>query len=85
MPVVDRIHEQIATRRLLDRPFYTSWSKGELSREALWTCAELWLRFCDALGLDRNVVTSEGTRRGGLQPAPHGPAEVGPSCGEGLR
>ena len=103
MPVVDRIHEQIATRRLLDHPFYTAWSRGELSREALGTYAEqyyhwvrafptwlsathsnttdlaarqailanlvdeeqgtdnhpeLWLRFCDALGLDRDAVTS---------------------------
>jgi pyrroloquinoline-quinone synthase len=103
MSVVDRIHDQIATRRLLDHPFYTAWSKGELTREALqkyaeqyyhWVLAfptwlsavhsnttdiearqeilanlvdeeqgadnhpELWLRFCDALGLDRSAVKS---------------------------
>lgn len=101
MTVVDRIHDQIATRRLLDHPFYVAWSRGELSREALrkyatqyyhwvhafptWLSAvhsntpdltmrqeilanlmdeeqgpenhpELWLRFCDALGLDRDAV-----------------------------
>jgi pyrroloquinoline-quinone synthase len=99
--VVDRIHELIARRRLLDHPFYSAWSKGELTREALqkyaeqyyhWVHAfptwlsgahanagelpmrqailenlideergpenhpELWLRFCDALGLDREAV-----------------------------
>jgi pyrroloquinoline-quinone synthase len=103
MTVVDRIHTQVATRRLLDHPFYVAWSKGELSREALqkyaeqyyhwvhafpaWLSAvhsnapdlemrqeilanlmdeeqgpenhpELWLRFCDALGLDRDAVKS---------------------------
>jgi pyrroloquinoline-quinone synthase len=103
MAVVDRIHAQVATRRLLDHPFYVAWSKGELSREALqkyaeqyyhwvhafptWLSAvhsnapdlemrqeilanlmdeeqgpenhpELWLRFCDALGLDRDAVKS---------------------------
>lgn len=103
MSIVTRIHAQIATRRLLDHPFYTAWSKGELSREALQTYAaqyyhwvqafptwlsathsntadlearqeilanlvdeeqgaenhpELWLRFCDALGLDRDAVRS---------------------------
>ncbi|MEX2271399.1 MAG: CADD family putative folate metabolism protein [Vicinamibacterales bacterium] len=99
--IVTRIHAQIATRRLLDHPFYNAWSKGELSREALQTYAaqyyhwvlafptwlsathanagdlamrqdilanlideeqgadnhpELWLRFCDAVGLDRDAV-----------------------------
>jgi pyrroloquinoline-quinone synthase len=99
--IVNRIHTQIAQRRLLDHPFYNAWSKGELSREALQTYAaqyyhwvlafptwlsathanagdlamrqeilanlvdeeqgpenhpELWLRFCDALGLDRDAV-----------------------------
>jgi pyrroloquinoline-quinone synthase len=99
--VVDRVHELIAHRRLLDHPFYEAWSKGELTREALqkyaeqyyhWVHAfptwlsgahanatdlpmrqailenlideergaenhpELWLRFCDALGLDRDAV-----------------------------
>lgn len=99
--VVNRIHEQIASRRLLDHPFYVAWSKGELTREALqkyaeqyyhwvyafptWLSAthanatdfgmrqellenlideergpenhpELWLRFCDAMGLDRDAV-----------------------------
>jgi pyrroloquinoline-quinone synthase len=99
--IVTRIHAQVATRRLLDHPFYSAWSKGELSREALQTYAaqyyhwvmafptwlsathanaadlelrqeilenlideergpenhpELWLRFCDALGLDRAAV-----------------------------
>ena len=101
--IVTRIHAQVATRRLLDHPFYNAWSKGELSREALQTYAaqyyhwvmafptwlsathanasdlelrqeilenlideergaenhpELWLRFCDALGLDRAAVKS---------------------------
>jgi pyrroloquinoline-quinone synthase len=101
MTVVDRIHEQIAGKRLLDHPFYSAWSKGELTRAALQTYAEqyyhwvsafptwlsathanaadldmrqeilanladeelgpdnhpeLWLRFCDALGLDRASV-----------------------------
>jgi pyrroloquinoline-quinone synthase len=99
--IVSRIHAQVATRRLLDHPFYNAWSKGELTREALqayaaqyyhWVLAfptwlsathanagdlalrqeilenlideergpdnhpELWLRFCDALGLDRDAV-----------------------------
>jgi len=101
MTVVDRIDERIAAKRLLDHPFYSAWSKGELTREALqkyaeqyyhwvqafptWLSAthanapdagmrreilanlideeqgadnhpELWLRFCDALGLDRDAV-----------------------------
>src|SRR5579862_8870708 len=101
MTVVDRIDERIAAKRLLDHPFYSAWSKGELTREALqkyaeqyyhwvqafptWLSAthanapdagmrreilanlideergaanhpELWLRFCDALGLDREAV-----------------------------
>lgn len=99
--IVTRIHSQVATRRLLDHPFYNAWSEGELTREALqayaaqyyhWVTAfptwlssthanatdmemrqeilanlvdeeqgpdnhpELWLRFCDALGLDRDAV-----------------------------
>jgi pyrroloquinoline-quinone synthase len=99
--IVARIHAQVANRRLLDHPFYTAWSKGELTRDALrayaaqyyhWVMAfptwlsathanatdlelrqeilenlideergaenhpELWLRFCDALGLDRADV-----------------------------
>lgn len=99
--VVDRIHEHIASRRLLDHPYYVAWSNGELTREALqkyaeqyyhwvhafptWLSAthanatdfgmrqellenlideergpenhpELWLRFCDAMGLDRGAV-----------------------------
>lgn len=99
--VIEQVHELIATRRLLDHPFYTAWSKGELSRDVLqkyaeqyyhwvqafstWLSAthsnatdlamrqeilanlndeemgpdnhpELWLRFCDALGLDRDAV-----------------------------
>ena len=37
---LDRIHDLIAHRRLLDHPFYTAWSKGELTREALQTYAE---------------------------------------------
>jgi pyrroloquinoline-quinone synthase len=101
MSAVDRIDALVATRRLLDHPFYTAWSHGELSRDALqkyaeqyyhWVAAfptwlsaahsnatdltmrqeilanlvdeeqgpenhpELWLRFCDALGLDRDRV-----------------------------
>ncbi len=99
--IVARIRAQVASRRLLDHPFYNAWSKGELTREALQTYAaqyyhwvlafptwlsathanaddlelrqeilenlideergpanhpELWLRFCDALGLDRAAV-----------------------------
>lgn len=99
--VLDRVHELVARRRLLDHPFYTAWSKGELTRETLRTYAaqyyhwvdafptwlsavhsnapdlamrqallenladeeqgpdnhpELWLRFCDALGLERAEV-----------------------------
>jgi len=99
--IVTTIQAQVATRRLLDHPFYNAWSKGELTREALQTYAaqyyhwvmafptwlsathanaadfelrqeilenlideergpenhpELWLRFCDALGLDRDAV-----------------------------
>ena len=99
--IVNRIRAQVATRRLLDHPFYNAWSKGELTSEALqayaaqyyhWVLAfptwlsathanagdlalrqeilenlideergpdnhpELWLRFCDALGLDREAV-----------------------------
>jgi len=99
--VLDRVDALIADRRLLDHPFYTAWSKGELTREDLqvyarqyyhWVLAfptwlsathantadletrqeilanlvdeeqgpdnhpELWLRFCDALGLDREDV-----------------------------
>lgn len=98
---LDRIHESISRRRLLDHPFYTAWSKGELTHGVLqkyaeqyyhwvhafptWLSAthanatdlatrqeilenlideergpenhpELWLRFCDALGLDRDAV-----------------------------
>jgi pyrroloquinoline-quinone synthase len=101
MSIIASIHAQVATRRLLDHPFYNAWSKGELTRDALrlyaaqyyhWVLAfptwlsathanagdfemrqeilanlvdeeqgpenhpELWLRFCDALGLDRNEV-----------------------------
>lgn len=101
MSIVAAVESKIRALRLLDHPFYTTWSKGELSREALaryaeqyyhWTKAfptfvsavhaqsddlelrrhllenlneeeagpdnhpELWLRFCDALGLDRETV-----------------------------
>jgi pyrroloquinoline-quinone synthase len=101
--VVAAIHSLVASRRLLDHPFYSAWSKGELSHDVLqkyaeqyyhWVLAfptwlsathsnatdmplrqsilanlideeqgadhhpELWLRFCDALGLDRDAVTS---------------------------
>ena len=101
--VVAQVQDRIARQRLLDHPFYTAWSKGELSREILqkyaeqyyhwvnafptWLSAthsnatdfalrqsllnnlideeqgsenhpELWLRFCDALGLDREAVKS---------------------------
>ena len=101
MTLMNRIDALIAERRLLDHPFYTTWIKGELTREALeryaeqyyhWVAAfptllssihgntpdlatrqvilenlideergpenhpELWLRFCDALGLDRDAV-----------------------------
>jgi len=99
--VVEQVHGLINQRRLLDHPFYSAWSKGELSRAVLqkyaeqyyhwvhafptWLSAthanatdltmrqeilanlndeemgadnhpELWLRFCDALGLDREAV-----------------------------
>jgi pyrroloquinoline-quinone synthase len=101
MTVVDRIDRAIATRRLLDHPFYQAWTRGELTRDDLrmyagqyyhwvnafptWLSAthanapttamrrellenlideergadnhpELWLRFCDALGLERQAV-----------------------------
>ena len=101
--VLDTVHDLISRRRLLDHPFYTAWSRGELTREALQTYAEqyyhwvhafptwlsaahanatdletrrellenlideergpenhpeLWLRFCDALGLDREAVAN---------------------------
>ena len=101
--VVAEVHSLIAGRRLLDHPFYTAWSKGELTHDVLrkyaeqyyhwvnafptWLSAthsnatdfamrqsilanlvdeeqgtdnhpELWLRFCDALGLDRDAVKS---------------------------
>lgn len=100
-PVLDVVHQRIASRRLLDHPFYSAWSEGALTHEALQTYAaqyyhwvkafptwlsathanaddlamrqeilenlideergdanhpELWLRFCDALGLDRDAV-----------------------------
>jgi pyrroloquinoline-quinone synthase len=103
MSVVEQIHGLVAGRRLLDHPFYSAWSKGELTPEILGTYAaqyyhwvqafptwlsathanatdlsmrqailanlndeemgddnhpELWLRFCDALGLDRDAVRS---------------------------
>lgn len=99
--VVEQIHGLVAERRLLDHPFYSAWSHGELTPEILqkyaeqyyhwvkafptWLSAahsnatdlamrqeilanlndeemgennhpELWLRFCDALGLDREAV-----------------------------
>lgn len=101
MSVVSRIDDLVATRRLLDHPFYNAWSHGELTQDDLrlyaaqyyhWVAAfptwlsathsnatdfamrqeilanlmdeeqgadnhpELWLRFCDALGLDRDAV-----------------------------
>ena len=101
--VVARVQELVASQRLLDHPFYTAWSRGELSQNVLrkyaeqyyhwvnafptWLSAthsnapdlemrqsilanlvdeeqgsanhpELWLRFCDALGLDRDAVKS---------------------------
>lgn len=101
--VVEQIHGLVAERRLLDHPFYSAWSHGELTPEILrkyaeqyyhwvqafptWLSAthsnatdlamrqeilanlndeetgennhpELWLRFCDALGLDRDAVKS---------------------------
>ncbi len=101
--VVNAIDALVQGRRLLDHPFYSAWSKGELTPDALRTYAaqyyhwvhafptwlsathanstdlemrqaivanladeeqgndnhpELWLRFCDALGLDRAAVTS---------------------------
>jgi pyrroloquinoline-quinone synthase len=99
--VVARIDRLIASRRLLDHPFYVAWSQGTLTPEALrlyaaqyyqWVSAfptwlsathsnapdlamrqeilenlideergadnhpELWLRFCEALGLTREDV-----------------------------
>ncbi|MFQ5460157.1 MAG: CADD family putative folate metabolism protein [Anaerolineae bacterium] len=101
MSIMDRADDLIAQQRLLDHPFYSAWSEGRLSREAIeayagqyfhWVNAfptflslthaqcpdltvrqeilenlndeemgpdnhpELWLRFCDALGLDRADV-----------------------------
>ena len=101
--VVAAIHAIVASRRLLDHPFYSAWSKGALTHDVLqkyaeqyyhWVLAfptwlsathsnatdmalrqsilanlndeeqgadnhpELWLRFCDALGLDRGAVAS---------------------------
>jgi pyrroloquinoline-quinone synthase len=103
MDVIARIDALIASQLLLDHSFYSAWSSGGLSRNALeryaeqyyhWTAAfptflslshangpdlaarqevlanlideemgpdnhpELWLRFCDALGLDREAVLS---------------------------
>jgi pyrroloquinoline-quinone synthase len=105
MSVIDRIEARIASKRLLDHPFYQAWSKGELTRDVLqkyaeqyyhWVAAfptwlsathanstdmemrqeilanlvdeeqgsdnhpELWLRFCDALGLEREQVRNAG-------------------------
>jgi pyrroloquinoline-quinone synthase len=102
---LDRIHDLVASRRLLDHPFYSAWTEGELTSDALRTYAtqyyhwvlafptwlsaahsnasdltmrqvllenlideergpdnhpELWLRFCDALGLDRDEVRTAG-------------------------
>lgn len=103
--IIDILDQDIATRRLLDHPFYQRWTAGTLSRDELLEYArqyyhyaaafptflsamhahtddlatrqlllenlieeergsenhpELWLRFCDALGLDRREVeTSE--------------------------
>lgn len=102
MTITDRVDELVAGCRLLDHPFYTAWSEGRLTRQALahyaeqyyaWVSAfptflsathancsdldmrrrilenlideehgaenhpDLWLRFCDALGLDRQAVT----------------------------
>lgn len=101
MDLMTRVDEAVAARRLLDHPFYTAWSRGELDHEVLsryaeqyyhWVSAfptflsqahancpdlearreilanlndeeagpdnhpELWLRFGDALGLDREAV-----------------------------
>lgn len=101
MTVMTQVDARIADQRLLDHPFYQSWSSGDLPREALERYAEqyyhwvkafptylslthaqsddlsvrqeilenlndeemgpdnhidLWLRFCDALGLDREEV-----------------------------
>lgn len=103
MTTIQAVDAAIARQRLLDHPFYTTWSEGRLSRTALqryaeqyyhWVTAfptmlslahahgpdlsarqlllenlndeemgpdnhpELWLRFCDALGLDREAVKS---------------------------
>lgn len=102
-PLLDSIATLIASRRLLDHPFYVQWSKGELSKAGLrkyaeqyyhWVLAfptflsathancedfdmrqtivdnladeelgpsnhpELWLRFCDALEVNRDAVKS---------------------------
>lgn len=101
MPVTDSLDERIASRHLLDHPFYRRWTCGTLTREELREYArqyyhyalafptfvsamhaqtedletrqlllenlieeergpenhpELWLRFCEALGLDREEV-----------------------------
>jgi pyrroloquinoline-quinone synthase len=101
MTVTARLDAQIASRHLLDHPFYQRWTAGELTRGELQEYArqyfhyalafptflsgmhancddiavrqlllenlveeergpenhpELWLRFCEALGLDRDDV-----------------------------
>jgi len=43
--IVDQIHAQISSRRLLDHPFYVAWSKGELTREALQKYAEQYYQW----------------------------------------
>jgi pyrroloquinoline-quinone synthase len=101
MTIIDEIDSIVACHRLLNHPFYATWTRGELTRPALdryaeqyfhWVSAfptflsaihsrcrdiearqailenlideergpdnhpELWLRFCDALGLNRDEV-----------------------------
>ena len=46
--VVVQVQDRIARQRLLDHPFYTAWSKGELSREILQKYAEQYYHWVNA-------------------------------------
>lgn len=48
MTVTERIDAQIASRRLLDHPFYTTWSCGKLSHHALQRYAEQYYQWVAA-------------------------------------
>jgi pyrroloquinoline-quinone synthase len=103
MTFIATLKSKIASKQMLDHPFYQRWNRGELSKEELQNYAreyyhftlafptfvsgvhancdditvrqallenlieeergpenhpELWLRFCDALGVDRDEVKS---------------------------